>query len=185
MAKLDKRLKYQSDEEKPVTISMRLPKELHTRLERYATQHRQSISELVREGLEWRLSEDVSRGLGDVSTKNDEAYYMGNTVHALADIHQALARQEAQIQAIARVLERQTTNAPTALPVAPIPRIKAEKATVLARLQRMHETGLDSTQIAAALQAEGVPTLSGTGQWQSGTVRKLLKAVNESAAQMC
>jgi hypothetical protein len=108
MAKLDKRLKYQSDDEKPVTISMRLPKELHTRLEQYATQHHQSVSELVRDGLEWRLGDGDPRGLGDTSTKDDKAYYMSNTANALADMRQALARQEAQIQAIVQALERQT-----------------------------------------------------------------------------
>jgi len=76
LAKLDKRLKYQNDDEKPVTISMRLPKELHTRLVRYAMEHRQPISELVRDGLEWRLGDGDPRGLGDASTKDDEAYYM-------------------------------------------------------------------------------------------------------------
>jgi hypothetical protein len=191
MAKLDKRLKYQNDDEKPVTISMRLPKELHTRLEQYATQHRQSISELVRDGLEWRLADGDPRGLGAASTKDDAAYYMSNTANALADMRQALARQEAQIQSIVQALERQTTGgnngpvastadtAPTASPVALIPRVKADKATVMARLWQMHEAGLDSTQIATAFQAEGMPTLKGTGQWHSGTVRKLLKAASK------
>lgn len=107
MAKMGKRLKYHNDEEKPVTISMRLPKELHARLEQYAAQHRQSISELVRDGLEWRVSEGDLRGFGVASTQDDEAYYMSNTAHALADMRQALARQEAQIQAIGEALERQ------------------------------------------------------------------------------
>jgi predicted transcriptional regulator len=200
MAKLDKRLKYQSDDEKPVAISLRLPRELRTRLERYATQHRQSISELVRDGLEWRLSEGDPRGLGEASTQDDEVYYMSNTANTLADIRQALARQEAQIQAIVQALERQATGesnglvashadtAPTtqegtqvatdttASPVALVPRVKADKATVIARLWEMHEAGLDSTQIAKAFQEEELPTLSGKGEWQSGTVRKLLKA---------
>jgi hypothetical protein len=195
MTKLDKRLKYQNDDEKPVTISMRLPKELHTRLEQYATQHRQSISELVRDGLEWRLSEGDPRGLGVVSTKDDEAYYMSNTANALADMRQALARQETQIQALVQALERQTTEgsnglvvsntdtAPNSSPVARVPRVKADKATVMARLWQMHETGLDSTQIATAFQAEGMPTLKGTGMWHSGTVRKLLKSCQQMTAQ--
>src|SRR5262249_16246823 len=100
MAKLDKRLKYQHDDEKPVTISLRLPKELHVRLEQYAAEHRQSISELVRDGLEWRLGEGDPRGLGAPSTQEDEAYYMSNTASTLADIRQAFARQEAHLQAL-------------------------------------------------------------------------------------
>jgi hypothetical protein len=107
MATIDKRVKYQSDDEKLVTISMRLPKDLHTRLVRYAHEHRQGISELVRDGLEWRLTEGDPRGLGDVSATDDGAYYMSNTAEALAGLRQALARQEAQIQAIAQALERQ------------------------------------------------------------------------------
>jgi predicted DNA-binding protein len=107
MAKLDKRLKYQNEDEKPVTISMRLPKELHIRLEQYAAQHRQSISELVRDGLEWRLEEGDPRGLGAASTQDDEAYYISNTTKTLADICQALARQEAHLQALVQALERQ------------------------------------------------------------------------------
>ena len=63
-----------------------------------------------------------------------------------------------------------------------VPRVKSDKAGVVARLQQMRDTGLDSTQIAAALQVEGVPTVSGTGKWHAGTVRKLLKAVKVSTA---
>jgi hypothetical protein len=170
---------------------MRLPKELHTRLEQYATQHRQSISELVRDGLEWRLSEGDPRGLGAASTKDDAVYYMSNTASVLADMRQALARQEAQIQGLVQALERQTTvgsnglvastadTAPTALPAPPTPRGKADKATVMSRLEQMREADLSSRQIATALQAEGMPTLAGTGQWHSGTVRKLLKAASK------
>lgn len=111
MTKLDKRLKYQHEDEKPVTISIRLPKELHTRLEQYAAQQRQSISELLRDGLEWRLSAGDPRGVGDASAQDDEAYSMRKTADALADMRQALARQEAQIQTIVQALERQTTPA--------------------------------------------------------------------------
>src|SRR5215831_16991119 len=105
MAQLDKRLKYQSDEEKPVTISLRLPKELHTRLVRYAMEHRQPISALVRDGLAWRLGDGDPHGLEDASTTEDAAYYMSHTAHVLADMRQALARQEAQIQALVQTLE--------------------------------------------------------------------------------
>jgi hypothetical protein len=117
MTNLDKRLKYQSDEEKPVTISMRLPKELHSRLEQYASEHRQSISELVRDGLEWRLSDGDPRGLGATRTQETEEYYMSNTAHALADMRQAFARQEAHLQAIVEALgERSQPVAASATP---------------------------------------------------------------------
>jgi len=40
----------------------------------------------------------------------------------------------------------------------------------------MRTSGLSLAQIASQLQAEGLPTLSGKGQWQKGTVDKLLRA---------
>jgi hypothetical protein len=49
----------------------------------------------------------------------------------------------------------------------------------MSRLEQMREADLSSRQIATALQAEGMPTLAGTGQWHSGTVRKLLKAASK------
>ena len=65
MAKKGRPFTYQSDEERPVTISLRVPKELHTRLDRYAKQHRQYISELLIDGMEWRIGDGDPRGLGD------------------------------------------------------------------------------------------------------------------------
>jgi hypothetical protein len=49
-----------------------------------------------------------------------------------------------------------------------------EKAAVVARLREMRTQGMSLAQIAAELQAEGLPTLSGKGIWQKGTVAKLL-----------
>jgi hypothetical protein len=117
MAKKGRPATYQSDEDKPVTISMRVPKELHTRLERYAKQHRQSISELMRDGIEWRIGDGDPRGLGDgAGTHNPQEYY-GNTesmkeaqaAEALQEVRTLLRQQWEQIQTLAQALERQTT----------------------------------------------------------------------------
>lgn len=59
MAKHDKRVKYHSAADKPVMLSLRVPRELNERLERYASLHRQKVSELVRDGIEMRLDEPV------------------------------------------------------------------------------------------------------------------------------
>ena len=119
MTKLDKRLKYHSDDDKPVTISLRLPRELHARLEQYATQHRQSISELMRDGLEWRLSEGDPRGLGvGGSSSRPQADYGNREGDMLAEIRadnervlqevlHGFAQQESQIESLLRVLEQQ------------------------------------------------------------------------------
>ncbi len=51
---------------------------------------------------------------------------------------------------------------------------QGRKAALLARLQAMKGEGLSTQAIANRLNAEGVPTLSGRGQWQRGTVGNLL-----------
>jgi excisionase family DNA binding protein len=51
---------------------------------------------------------------------------------------------------------------------------EARKAALLARLQAMHAEGLSTQAIATQLNREGVPTLSGRGQWQRGTVANFL-----------
>ena len=44
------------------------------------------------------------------------------------------------------------------------------KAAVLQRLQAMQAEGLSLQKIADRLNHEGVPTLSGKGRWQKGTI---------------
>jgi Recombinase len=50
-----------------------------------------------------------------------------------------------------------------------------DKAAMVARLQQMRAGGMSLQRIADQLRAEGVPTLTGRGQWQKGTVDKLLR----------
>jgi hypothetical protein len=99
--------KYQSEEEKPVTVSLRIPREWHDRLRRYASIHRQSISELLLDGLKTRLGQSADPRELSVS---EEVYY-DNTdvpVSALEEIRTALARQEKQLQALAQALEHRS-----------------------------------------------------------------------------
>jgi Recombinase len=49
-----------------------------------------------------------------------------------------------------------------------------DKAEVLKRMQAMKAAGLSLQAIADRLTAEGVPTLSGKGRWQKGTIGNLL-----------
>jgi excisionase family DNA binding protein len=51
---------------------------------------------------------------------------------------------------------------------------QARKAALLPRLQAMHAQGLSTQAIATQLNREGLPTISGRGQWQRGTVANLL-----------
>jgi hypothetical protein len=48
------------------------------------------------------------------------------------------------------------------------------KADILARLRTLREAGLSLQQLADLFNAESVPTLSGKGRWQKGTIGRLL-----------
>jgi hypothetical protein len=75
MAKLGRPFTYQSEDERPVTVSLRIPRDLHERMSRYAARHRQSVTELLLDGLKWRLEQDDPR---QQSISNME--YYDNTV---------------------------------------------------------------------------------------------------------
>src|SRR6266478_7062062 len=110
-----------SDDERPVTVSLRIPHVLAAQMKRYASLHRQSVTELLLDGLKWRIGEDDPRGSGMAlpqhPTHGDNGYY-GNTSissdvlretdHAavLEEIRTTLARQETQLQALAQALEQ-------------------------------------------------------------------------------
>jgi hypothetical protein len=55
-----------------------------------------------------------------------------------------------------------------------IPAITDHKAAVLTRLRVVQAEGLSLQKIADRLNNEGVPTLSGKGQWRKGTIGNLL-----------
>src|SRR5438128_5466272 len=44
-----------------VTVSLRIPRDLHDRMSRYASIHRQSVTELLLDGLKWRLEQEDPR----------------------------------------------------------------------------------------------------------------------------
>jgi hypothetical protein len=48
------------------------------------------------------------------------------------------------------------------------------KAALLNRLRAMQAEGLSLQAIANHLNKEGIPTLSGKGRWQKGTIGNLL-----------
>jgi hypothetical protein len=201
------------------TISLKIPTTLLDRVKTYKGRHRQSISELIREGLEWRIGEGdplaQRYATGDIA----EQEYNGNTEipfetervsvspNVLQQILDTLAHQDTRLHTLTQALEQRavvatpseysgnTTKVPTGQQSAPEPVREAHggqapqdthaangntvlqeerKAALVARLHQMRANGLSLSQIAGQLQAEGLPTLSGKGQWQKGTVDKLL-----------
>jgi len=102
------------------TISLKIPQTLLDHVKRYARLHRQSLSELIRDGLEWRIGEGDPRGLGvsapQATPGNENEYYgntetiaegEGHTEHTilLQEVCTTLARQEAQLKLLAQALE--------------------------------------------------------------------------------
>ena len=57
---------------------------------------------------------------------------------------------------------------------APVSPLSPEKAARVARLRERRAQGFSMQQMVNELHSEGVPTLSGKGRWQKGTVAKLL-----------
>jgi hypothetical protein len=68
----------------------------------------------------------------------------------------------------------------TSLPPSPQPVMSEPKAAVLQRLKTLQAGGLSLQKIADRLNHEGVPTLSGKGRWQKGTIGNLLAQGDEA-----
>jgi excisionase family DNA binding protein len=83
--------------------------------------------------------------------------------------------KESDLQAFLRKPEpssRSTLPTPPSTPAADDP--LARKAAIVARLRQMKDAGMTLKQIAAQLNQEHLPTLSGHGAWRAGTVGNLL-----------
>ena len=101
------------------TVSFKAPKEFIERVKRYAKQRSRPVSELVRDGLEWRITEGDPRSLRDAALQAPayamNEYYGNSVLHAddqtsehtgvLHAILAALARQETQIHALTQALD--------------------------------------------------------------------------------
>jgi hypothetical protein len=107
------------------TISLKIPTTLLDQVKRYAKQRQQSVSELFREGVEWRIGEGDPLTQRYATGDSAEQEYLSNTeipiwidreresVGVLAEIRTALASQATQLQALTQALEQR--------PVVPTP----------------------------------------------------------------
>jgi hypothetical protein len=80
MTKRGRPFTYQSEEERPVTVSLRIPRDLYERMSSYAARHRQSVTELLLDGLKWRLEQDDPRQ----QSIRDLSYYDNTVLQELA-----------------------------------------------------------------------------------------------------
>jgi hypothetical protein len=212
--KLGRPFLYTSDEERPVTVSLRIKRDLFDRLEAYRKIHRQSVTELLLEGLKWRLDEDEdprwpsqngARNYGNTVMREDTPTHSTATPAPLAGMDLTPDMLDAEdVEEMPRepengsaVLLRQPVQsalsvpldpadlgampvAPVAMPPQPVPAVSppvstlGDKASVLAQLHAWKAAGVSHRAMAAWLNAEHVPTFSGTGSWQQGPIGKLL-----------
>jgi hypothetical protein len=108
MTKHDRRIRYQSDAEKPVMLSLRVPRDLYDRLERYASEHRQSVTALVKDGIELRLEIDADPRSGRSGSTTDATLGQIDGASLLRDMQATLARHDTQMHALMQAIERQT-----------------------------------------------------------------------------
>jgi Recombinase len=80
------------------------------------------------------------------------------------------------VERLAASIERSERSrpAPRLSPTAHKPAMPEPKAALLKQLRAMQAEGLSLQAIANRLNKEGVPTLSGKGRWQKGTIGNLL-----------
>ena len=200
------------------TISLKIPQTLLDHVQQYARVHRQSMSELIREGLEWRIGEGDPLAQRYAPGERAEQEYTSNTEipfetervsvspHVLQQILDTLAHQDTRLQALVQALEQRplvaisdayysnTTKTPpgeqahaersnTVLQEDGDAAVRAtaggqparpDRAALVARLHQMRARGMSLKAIVDQLRSEGLPTISGKGQWQKGTVDKLL-----------
>jgi hypothetical protein len=87
-------------------------------------------------------------------------------------IGQAVERLE---RSLTQIIKQTLSRVPiTPSPAVPHTKANGVKAEVLTRLRTLQAEGLSLQAIANRLNTDGVPTLSGKGRWQKGTIGHLL-----------
>ena len=91
-----------------------------------------------------------------------------------------MMQMSAAMERVEATLERlERSHAPAVSSPTPEKRVRPradnpQKAALLQRLRALQAEGLSLQAIANRFNTEGVPTLSGKGRWQKGTISKLL-----------
>ena len=97
------------------TLSFKVPPEFKSQLQAYAKQCRQSVSELIREGVEWRIGEGDPLNMRYGTVASGETAYEGNTgntkgvevgVEFLHGMLSALVEEVRQLRGAVQALEQ-------------------------------------------------------------------------------
>lgn len=189
MPKRGRPFEYQTDKERPVTVSLRLPRNLYNRLEDYRRIHRQSITEVLLDGLQMRL--DTPADPRDLILSNDNT-----VIQELQEmIRTAVEKEVGKLSNFMGSHSRPTVpTPPLEAPVEPVPDIPHDDNTVLRQVHkrgrrpvlrqpimdclREHPEGLTATQLKVYLDTE-----KPIGDTLSGMVRNgLLEKEGTGAA---
>jgi hypothetical protein len=130
---------YQSDDEKPVMLSLRIQRDLADKLKRYAERHRQSITDVVIDGIQIRL--ETPADPRDLILSDD------NTV--LQEVQEMI---RAAVQAEIGKLNTFMESASGALKLTPAPEAPPEPAPAL-----LHDSN------TAIQEVEGIPLVDPSG----------------------
>ena len=138
------------------SITAWMPAAVKYRLEELASQRRQTIGEVITDALN-AMKPDTPLGS--------------------ATQLQQLIKTEVERQLRRQHSTAETTDAPTPEPAKTTRQHPddSERAAVQARILDLHERGWSNPKIAETLNSEGVPTFTGRGIWQQGTIGKLLR----------
>ena len=156
------------------TLLARVPQDLVDRVQHYAGMHRSTIAELIRDGLEWRITEgDPYGGMMYYTNKNGYSSNTGiETAGQSADFQlPGMLDAQEEEDAVPVVLPQ------TAQPVASVahsPTALPDRAAVLAQLHAWQAEGLSLQTMVDRLNASGVPTFRGKLGWSRGTIGNLL-----------
>src|SRR5262245_57788102 len=134
------------------TVSLKMSQDLLDRVQRYARLHRKSVSALLREGVEWRITEGDPRW----QPAHGQRYASHTTCDALAQ----------PVHLIEEGMPFDVDLAGT--PQRPTPQGWGKpwsRQAIVALILRWRQEGLTKTAIAARLNAAHVPPLAGTGRW--------------------
>jgi hypothetical protein len=135
-----------------------------------------------------RTSEATSEQLDDLQSliaREVSRYFTSD--HFRGDVFVPLLKQTLT-SFLPSDLTRYVTSEPITVPALPVhssaalrraPEGKDQKTAILSRLQALQAEGLSLQTIANRLNNEGVPTLSGKGRWQKGTIGNLLAQIED------
>lgn len=172
-AKLGRPFLYTSEDEHPVTLSLRVPRDLYTRLEAYRKQRRQSRTELLIEGLKLVLDD----GTDPYHPASNGTQHYSNTAMSVPQMDLTPDMLDAEnVDAMPLGVSVAMPQQPAAPgpPVSPHASTLADKAAVLAQLDAWKAAGVSLQTMADRLNTSEVPTFSGKGSWKKGTIGNLL-----------